>query len=213
VSAVAHTSGRLILIRHGQTADNGQRYCGWEDTPLNSTGLEQADRLAAQLRDMPLTLLVSSPLRRAIATAAPLAAQHQLPICECPDLREIHYGALQGRAKDALSLRLRRDYRTTRLPGGESLEDLYQRTQRAAEWLQRQRPAHAAIGVVGHYWSLRTLAAALLGIQFNDMFEQLRYKPGNGSAVELPTQAPDHQDHVVFADLTISASHQEAVEC
>jgi broad specificity phosphatase PhoE len=73
---------KLILVRHGETHWNkdGLVQGGDSDIELNDTGLEQARRLAAFLKNEPVIAIVSSPLQRAVATAEVIASQHQLPV-------------------------------------------------------------------------------------------------------------------------------------
>ena len=63
---------QLLLVRHAlphrTQAGEGS------DPDLTDLGREQADRLPAALTRFPITRLVSSPQRRAVATAAPVAA-------------------------------------------------------------------------------------------------------------------------------------------
>ena len=70
----------LILIRHGLPEkiinDDGSP----ADPPLSSTGLEQARKVANWLTDLEIDCLYSSPMQRAMQTAAPLAAQKGLDI-------------------------------------------------------------------------------------------------------------------------------------
>ncbi len=66
----------IFLLRHGRTALNADGALrGRVDTPLGTVGRQQAARLADLFADSGLTSVVSSPLRRATATATPLAAR------------------------------------------------------------------------------------------------------------------------------------------
>ena len=74
----------LILIRHGlpervETQDGTPA-----DPPLSETGHEQARRMADWLQDTAIDFLYSSPMRRAVETAAPLSQSKSLT----PQLRE-----------------------------------------------------------------------------------------------------------------------------
>ncbi|MCU1457143.1 MAG: histidine phosphatase family protein [Actinomycetia bacterium] len=66
----------LILIRHAEPERiaSGEGGPGPVDPALTDRGRAQADRLAAWFRGDPIDAVISSPLRRAIDTAAPLAA-------------------------------------------------------------------------------------------------------------------------------------------
>jgi probable phosphoglycerate mutase len=69
---------QLLLIRHAlpHRTEHGQG----SDPDLAADGIEQAQRLPAALQRYPLTRLVSSPQRRAVQTAQPLAAARDLPV-------------------------------------------------------------------------------------------------------------------------------------
>ncbi len=61
----------LYLVRHGQTPFNVEHRLPGHlpDIHLNDEGVRQAEQLAAAVREMPLTAVVSSPLERARETA------------------------------------------------------------------------------------------------------------------------------------------------
>ena len=67
---------RLHLLRHGQTdSSRGNLFCGRRlDPPLTEEGLAMAASFAAAYRDRRWAGLYSSPLRRAVTTAQPLAS-------------------------------------------------------------------------------------------------------------------------------------------
>lgn len=87
----------ILLIRHGVNDFVGKRLAG--RTPgvhLNETGLKQAEQIAEVLRCAPLKAIFSSPLERAMETAAPLAAIHHLEVQPHPGLLEVDFGEWQG---------------------------------------------------------------------------------------------------------------------
>ena len=96
----------IILVRHASTAWSGVRYCGVSDPPLSPTGLAEARRLAESLvADLPAdTRIVTSPSRRAVATASTIADIAHLPGVEL-DARwgEADVGVAEGRTFDELS--------------------------------------------------------------------------------------------------------------
>ena len=69
-------AGTLWLIRHGQSTWNvrglAQGHC--DEARLTVRGEQQAAELAAELRTQNIRTLYASDLRRALETAAPLAA-------------------------------------------------------------------------------------------------------------------------------------------
>ena len=96
----------IILVRHAATSWSGVRYCGITDPPLSPTGLADARRLAVSLsRDLPADVrVVTSPSRRAVATATAIVEAAQLPGVELDARwREADVGIAEGRTFDELS--------------------------------------------------------------------------------------------------------------
>ena len=96
----------IILVRHAATSWSGVRYCGITDPPLSPTGLADARRLAVSLsRDLPADVrVVSSPSRRAVATATAILEAAHLPGVELDARwREADVGIAEGRTFDELS--------------------------------------------------------------------------------------------------------------
>ena len=88
----------IYLIRHGETDWNRQnRLQGTEDIELNETGLAQSADCAAALRAVPADVILTSPLKRAKATAEIIARRHDgTPVIVEPDLTERDFGPLSG---------------------------------------------------------------------------------------------------------------------
>jgi broad specificity phosphatase PhoE len=90
---------RLLFIRHAQTDSNvdhrfDTEYPGPE---LNACGLAQAQTLSANLIGTTLDAVYASSLKRAVMTAAPLAANRQLSVEIRDGLREISAGEFETR--------------------------------------------------------------------------------------------------------------------
>ncbi|MBY6386606.1 histidine phosphatase family protein (plasmid) [Rhodococcus erythropolis] len=67
-------TSQLYLVRHGQTALNAEgRLRGLADPPLDEIGERQAAAVARALSDIGASLVLSSPLRRAVRTAQIIA--------------------------------------------------------------------------------------------------------------------------------------------
>jgi broad specificity phosphatase PhoE len=92
----------FYFMRHGQTDWNLQgRLQGHSDIPLNATGLAQAHAAADALTDESIEVIVSSPLIRALKTAAIVAERIARQIYIDGQLKECSFGAFEGEAPAA----------------------------------------------------------------------------------------------------------------
>src|SRR6185295_15991918 len=95
-------SGKLILVRHGQSTWNVEnRFTGWTDVDLSEQGRSEARNAARELMKEKLepSLCFTSVLKRAIRTLWIMLDEMDrmwLPVERSWRLNERHYGALQG---------------------------------------------------------------------------------------------------------------------
>src|SRR2546428_703943 len=88
---------RIYLIRHGESTWNAQRrWQGVADTPLSDAGRAEATLLADALQAVPLRAVYCSPLRRAVDTAAVVAALDRPDVLPRAGLREIAFGVWES---------------------------------------------------------------------------------------------------------------------
>jgi len=119
----------LLLVRHGESRWNiANKFTGWADVPLTENGMQEAVRVALQIKTLRLDVAFSSHLERAHQTLhSILSVQHctgvmqhdhshelagrtlrylvrlgenEIPIYTNWLLNERHYGALQGMDKN-----------------------------------------------------------------------------------------------------------------
>ena len=161
---------RLILVRHGKTDWNETGRCqGISDVPLNSAGIEQAEKLAFSLKDEKIDLIYSSDLVRAKVTAEKIAGYHPIDVNIRDDLREMDQGIFEGldfsyiqeKYPDVLE-HWREDPDTLQLPGGESLTGVQLRALGAIEDI-KSRFGSQNIVVVSHNMVIGTLFCSFTG--------------------------------------------------
>ena len=124
----------IDLLRHGEP-EGGVRYRGdGVDDPLSERGWAQM--WAAVDRDADWTHVVSSPLRRCREFAAAVAARRRLPLQVDRRLREVGFGAWEGRRHEEVRdadpeayLAFFRDAVNHRPPGSEPLEGFFDRVR------------------------------------------------------------------------------------
>lgn len=166
-SPLEHDGLRIDLLRHGEPA-GGDRYRGSVDDPLSPEGWRQMR--AATPPPVPWQGILTSPLRRCAEFAEELARQHGIPLRVEEDLREMSFGAWEGRtgaeilAQDGERLRaFWQDPAGNPPPGGEPLDAL---TRRVAGVWERAVQEHARqhLLMVVHGGVIRALMSHLLGI-------------------------------------------------
>lgn len=168
---------RLFLVRHAQPTDDVRGRCyGKLDVGLSDHGRSEADAVARALSGEPVTVVVSSPSRRARETAGPIAAAHGLAVGVVEGLRELDFGELEGRTYDEIAESLPDLYAewmssptTVRFPGGEGYEDLRQRSQAAVGAL-RERYEGGLVVAVTHGGVVRAVVAGVLGMPSEHIF-------------------------------------------
>ena len=87
----------LLLIRHGENdyVKTGKMAGRIPGVHLNEKGQKQARALADALTQVPIKAIYSSPLERAMETAAPIAESHKLTILQEPALMDTDIGKWQ----------------------------------------------------------------------------------------------------------------------
>jgi broad specificity phosphatase PhoE len=160
---------RLLVVRHGRTGYNAAHLIqGQLDVELDDTGRAQAAAVAARLVGYEPVAIVSSDLRRAADTAAPLAALTGLPIQADPRLRERSFGAWQGLHGSEIAERHPAEYARWRSGqevdgcGVESTDELAKRAREALQDAAALAPDGTVV-VFSHGGTSRYGMAALFG--------------------------------------------------
>jgi broad specificity phosphatase PhoE len=154
---VSSDTVEIVLVRHASTIWSGRRYCGRSDPPLTPAGKAEAVALARRLAPTlhPATRLISSPARRARATAAAIAsALGDIAIQLDPRWMETDFGAVEGLGFDEVAPRhpelaaaILDGTTAIDWPGGETAAAL---TTRVAIALQELADAGRPVVVVTH---------------------------------------------------------------
>lgn len=165
---------RIDILRHGEP-EGGRRYRGHcIDDPLSELGWRQM--WAAVGHERPWNLVVSSPMQRCRPFAEALAASCSLSVTIDSRLKEVGFGAWEGRTAAALRAEdpdtIRRFYADpvgSRPPGAEPL-DLFR--QRVSAALQEILDTHAGrhILVVAHAGVMRAALSWLFDAPLANMY-------------------------------------------
>lgn len=171
-------SGRLVLLRHGQSYGNVERRLdtrppGAELTPL---GRDQAREFARRSRRP--ALLAHSVAIRALQTAGVIGGELHLTGIEVPGVHEVQVGRLENRNDDDAVAEFNAIYERWQhgdldipLPGGETGHDVLDRYVPVLTDLRmRYLDDHDWTGdiiVVSHGAAIRLAAAVLAGVDAN----------------------------------------------
>lgn len=92
---------KLYLLRHGETDWNKARKIqGCTDIPLNDYGRELARKTGGGMKNIPIDLVITSPLIRAKETAQLVMAGRDVEVMENPQIQEMNFGEYEGRPSD-----------------------------------------------------------------------------------------------------------------
>lgn len=163
---------KILLVRHGHVEGIlPERFRGRADLALTPEGHRQAEATARRIqRSWKPAALYSSPMRRCLATAAPIGERLDLTPVPLPGLTDIDYGQWQGLTPDEVGRRwpdeLARWYRDpdrATIPGGERLQDLLTRLAAALDEVIGRYPAETVV-MVGHDSVNRVLLLHILDL-------------------------------------------------
>ena len=165
----------VILVRHGETEYNRQHlFQGALDIPLDDMGLKQADLLAESLKDVPIDVFISSPMKRAYVTTEKCAALHGMQIAYADKrLSEASYGEWAGKSTAEVKKNFAREYKLLNEkrwaytpPGGESLKSTQKRYRAALDDAVKKFPGKT-IFIGAHSAGNAALICSVLDINLN----------------------------------------------
>lgn len=159
------------LLRHGETAHNRDGLgLGRRDEPLTETGRRQVAAAVDSLVALPLQRVYASPLARARLPAEALATRLDVPLSVNDALTEMDVGEteslpfaeMRSRFPEFLESWHGDDVFTVRMPGGESLEDVWRRLDAVVTAIGVD--AHDEVAIVSHNFVIRLLLCRWLGL-------------------------------------------------
>ncbi|MBY0440806.1 MAG: phosphoglycerate mutase family protein [Mycobacteriaceae bacterium] len=187
-------TGRLVLLRHGQSYGNLE--CRLDTAPpgagLTQLGRDQARAYAQRALRRP-GLLAHSVATRAAETAAVIAAELGVDVCAVDGIHEVQAGKLENRDDDEAIAEFNAVYRrwhqgepNVRMPGGENAQEVLDRyvpvlTELRLRYLDDDG-WNSDIVVVSHGAAIRLVAGVVAGV---DGGFALNHHLGNAQAVVL----------------------------
>jgi broad specificity phosphatase PhoE len=152
---------RIWLIRHGETEWSlSGAHTGRTDIPLTENGKRQAKAIGGILSVMNFSLVLTSPMLRALETCR-IAGFCDIAKIE-PDLHEWDYGIFEGRKTEDIQKNAPNwSIWSSTVSGGEALDEVGDRARRV---IARATSAGGDTALFAHGHILRILAACWLGL-------------------------------------------------
>lgn len=169
---------RLYFMRHGETVWNTERrYQGMTDIELSEEGLRQAECAAERFKNIHIDKIYCSPLKRAVATAKPIADVKGLEVISEDAFREIHFGEWEGKTVPELTeiygesyLRFIREPHNYGFPGEGSVDNVIERLKVGIDRVIENDEGNVLI--VSHGGIIRLMIMYIMGLD-NSWFTKM----------------------------------------
>lgn len=151
--------------------------------------------MGISLKEVAISAIYSSPLRRALDTAQAIADSHQMTVQVEPNLRELEVGELEGVSISELGtnfshflVQWQGKRGSVKMPGGESLDEL---GDRVGLVIQRiiEKHKNEVVAVVSHFFTTVTAICRSLDLPMNHI-ERIRVQPSSISILDFEGGRP-----------------------
>lgn len=161
---------KLYITRHGETIENKAGILqGHSEGTLSETGIEQAEKLSAKLKDEKFSIIYSSDLGRAAGTTAIISKHHPgVPVIYTKDLRERDLGEFQGKTRKECGWDIKAGSKYPEPENGEKTPDVYLRAQKFYTYLLNNHMNDNLL-VVTHGFTGKILSGIITGISPDDI--------------------------------------------
>jgi broad specificity phosphatase PhoE len=192
-------------MRHGEVeARYVGSFVGRTEVNLSPLGRHQAEAIAAYLEEAPLDAIVSSPRRRALDTAAPLARARGMKLEVRKAFAEMDYGDWEGlfwhqiEERDPEESAAWAADAARPMPGGESCDGFSLRVREELNRLVEEFRG-LTVALFGHAGTNRAVLGAVLERPFRECFAFVQdygnvnaaaWLPGGGAQVALVNFVP-----------------------
>lgn len=182
-----------LLFRHGNNDAVGKWFAGRSPgVHLNDEGRLQAESIAHRFASAPIRAIYSSPLERAMETAAPLAARINIPVETDERLIEAGVGDWTRRSfaelnDDANWVRFNKFRSSSAAPNGELAIDMQARMVRFLEDCRLRHPGET-IALFSHADVIKAALLLYCGIPI-DFTNRLQVYPGSVSVITIDEES------------------------
>jgi broad specificity phosphatase PhoE len=187
----------LYLLRHGETIySQTGGYCGALEIDLTPEGLEMAESFAITYQTLLWSAIYTSPMQRTLATVHPLCSRIGLEPILRDGLKEIRYGAWEGKTSEEVRKHYPVEYEHwmtepawNRPTDGETGMEVASRAAQVIAEIEANYPEGNVL-VVSHKATLRLILCNLLGIDLGRYRDRLDIPACSLSVVQFGKYGP-----------------------
>lgn len=159
------------MIRHPVSLANIRGVIGDLEGDVAQKGYQQIEQLVNRLRSEDFDNCYSSDSKRCMILAEKICKSHVLVPTYSELFREISNGNLCGEKKEKINRLVEQpDFR---VPGGESLEDLYTRAKKGLDLILNKGGERNLL--VSHGWYLKAFLGVQLGMDVKTAIQRLKF--------------------------------------
>jgi alpha-ribazole phosphatase len=179
----------FIFVRHGATDLNAKKlYFGHLNPSLNNDGIKQIQNAKKILAGENIDYIYSSDLKRCIESAKIINTDYNLNITEKKEFRELNFGIFEGKNHDEITTAYPvesglffKDWKNFRIPEGESIANLMQRTTDEIKNIKNVRKGKSIL-IITHSGVIQ----AVLSYYFSKNLDAYwKFRFDNGSVTKL----------------------------
>ncbi len=172
----------IYLLRHGETEGPKKVYKGHIDIPLSRKGIEQVEKVSEALKEirakyeLDKSIILSSPLKRALETAQILSKNLEIEVKSMDILKERSFGKWEGMSIDEIISSYAEDFEKWREnpayfspPEGESTIEVSIRAKKAIEEILKKYKGFQVL-LTAHGGINRVILCNILNIPLENIF-------------------------------------------
>ncbi len=146
----------IYLVRHGESSANiNKRFCGITDVELSDLGRKQAEETGLYFKDLNISKIYASPLKRAYETARIISLKTDVKVITTDCLMEVNFGIFENMTWDEIAANYKDETdcwialgHNYKFPKGESYADIINRIAAFIENIEENTVIVTHFGVI-----------------------------------------------------------------
>ncbi len=165
----------LYLVRHGESIGNlNKRYCGITDVELSLEGMEQAKIASSNLKELNVSKIYTSPLKRAYKTAEIISKELNVGLSIVDCIKEINFGIFENMTWEEMqeNNKIETDNWINqgfeyKFPKGESYLDII---ERISDFIDKINDSENSV-IVSHFGVIQSILLYYKSADYNNIWD------------------------------------------